>query len=116
MRRYRLLPTVLAALAFLLVANAILLRTLPEAKVTAAEDGAWLVHFALLYDDPPTTLDDDALGRLLARLDPAAPAIGAGYTVVSYQPGLDGAFTLELRHRDSGTMFRVSEAGVRGGR
>ncbi len=116
MRRYRLLPTVLAALVFLVVANAVLLRALPAPKVTSAEDGAWLACYALLYDDPPDRLDDAALSRLLARLDAAAPAIGAGYTVISYQPGEEGDFALDLRHAASGAVFHVTRAGVSGGR
>lgn len=116
MRRYRLLPTVLATVVFLVVANLLVLRSLPAPKVTSPEDGAWLACYALLYDDPPDSLDDAGLARLLARLDPAAPAIGAGYAVVSYQVGRQGAFALELRHRASGTVFRVTQGGVGHGR
>lgn len=116
MRVYRVVPTIVVVAVFLLVANFLLVELAGGAAPEPGDpiDEAWLIFYAMrLPKQPPETVDQEGLERILREFDPDAETVADRFEVLSYSRK-DRRFDLELRHVD-GRVFRVSLGGVRNG-
>jgi hypothetical protein len=112
MRTYRLIPAILAVIAFLVVANLLLGWMVPEPPQPTPEDDMWLVYFAVVHaGDPPQELDDSGLRTLLGRLDPALEPLADRVTVRSYTRKKWG-FELVASHDATSSEYRITADGV----
>jgi hypothetical protein len=111
-RRYRLVPTVVALAFFVVVGDLVLLALLPGAAPAAPKDEMWMVYYAVLRSgEVPAQLDDPILRGLLAALDPTAEEVAERVRVRSWE-AREGGFSLEAEHTGDGRLYRITNDGV----
>jgi hypothetical protein len=113
-RTYRIFPTLIVIVLFLLAGSLLVGRFQSKPAVMGPEDEVRAVYFAVQYATPaPPDVDTAALRQMLGLLDPDLVPIADKITVVSYARSQYG---VEMQVRHSGQpdrTFTLNNYGVR---
>lgn len=116
MRAFRVAPTLVVVAVFFVVANVLLVELSGGGTPDPGSpiDEAWLIYYALrLPAEPPETVDQDGLERLLREFDSDAEIVASRFEVLTYSRK-GPRFELRVRHAD-GHVYLISVGGVRNG-